>query len=109
MDEIRHYGQPSEFIEESLIRDGRPTKLRPRPDHPVRQHPRVRAALTRIYEALAAVSSDPLGELVDVILTQISLRVVWNTQDWDQARNDAAKHAARLRLREMLRRQLKKG
>jgi len=59
-----------------------------------------------VYQMFADLASNPLGELVDLILTRVSLRVVWATQDWDGAKTEADREAARQRLREMLRRHL---
>lgn len=106
VDEVRRYGRPAEFIEGYLIRDGKRAKLRAIPGHLIRQDPQVRAALMDVYQMFADLASNPLGELVDLILTRVSLRVVWATQDWDGAKSEADRKAARQRLREMLRRQL---
>jgi hypothetical protein len=106
VDEVSRYGQVTDFVEEYFVRAGKPAKLRPRPDHPVRQHPELRAAMRRAYLMLGFVSPDPLGELVELVLFRISLRIAWETQDWDQAKGEEERRAARARLREMIRRQL---
>jgi len=104
--EVRQYGRPVDFIKEHLIRNGKPVKLRPRPDHPVRQDPRLREALRQAHGMFARFSSDPLGELVELLLSRVTLRIVWATQDWDRADDEGTRKAARSRLREMVRRQL---
>lgn len=103
--ELQEYGRVTRFVTEYLIRDGKPTRVRPRRDHPIRQSAQVRRALRWAYKVLRSACSDPLGELVDV-LSSATHRLLWLSHDVQAGETEASRRAARRRLREMIRRQL---
>jgi hypothetical protein len=107
VDEARRYGRVTPFIEERLVRYGRPVKIRPRPDDPIRRHPKVRQALRKAHTLLARVSPDPLGELVRLLPSEFRLQAIWQGHDLAYAQTKEAREAAERRLREMIRRELR--